>query len=157
MEQKNSSCGGSPGCPKALPKDQENHWGNNVLRHRENQFPKPYKTRGKEGFWSHFGKSDLRKARKPLGLSVFRDAFSRPSENVQTIRKTMFCDNAKVRWGNIINTVENDSFWGQIREMEQKRPRKPLGFHYCAMSFCNFRKTWKTIRNIAIWSIRKRQ
>ena len=30
-------------------------------------------------------------------------------ETLKTIRKTVFCDNAKVRWGIIINTVENDS------------------------------------------------
>ena len=82
----------------------------------------------KEGSWCHFATSDLKRSTKPLGLSVFRDAFSRPSKNVKTIRKTMFCDNAKVHCENLINTVGFWSFWVPNREMMSQRQRKPLGF-----------------------------
>ena len=82
----------------------------------------------KEGSWCHFATSDLKRSTKPLGLSVFRDAFSRPSKNVKTIRKTMFCDSAKVHCENLINTVGFWSFWVPNRETMPQRQRKPLGF-----------------------------
>ena len=44
---------------------------------------------------------------------MFRDVFSRPSENLETIRKTMFCDVAKVRWEDLMNAVEMMHFEGK--------------------------------------------
>ena len=131
--------------PKGPPEIPTNYCKNNVcdIGNSSSQNLTNHEERG--GFWSHVGESDLRKAGNPLGLSLFRDAFSRPSENVETMRETMFCDNAKVRWGNVINTVEMIHFDNESGKLSKKTNKTIRIFTIWQLHFVTFAKREKLL------------
>ena len=81
---------GSPEAPKGLrswetrtPKDQENHWENNVLRQEENLSSNAYKTCRNGCFWSPNRKRCPGILLKPLGFLVPGVAFAGHSQNTK--------------------------------------------------------------------------
>ena len=77
------------------------------------------------------------------------------SQNIKTVRKTVFWSSRKRQWKYIIKPVDYGDFWDRFCKMALKSIKNALGFSVKVEGVLRLRKTSKTISKTTFWSMQK--